>query len=292
MCLICSPRSGAPGGRERKKGWNEVATESQRADNFPHICEKCNLSVTLMMSAGCCVQRGIGLKRLWRGQGKPFQMERRRGKRDTIATKGVRYGSLGLHTGSSLSQLLVSSWSNWINLRGDSGRPGGCAVGANVGQISWTHWGGVDPLLQCHLTTHWRWKLLSASSDSNAAIFCWHHITYHYHQYLIDYRSCCSAVFIGQIRVINMTLWDAANVSLTERKQEIRVSSCGLGAAFLHAQRSISKWFSSRGIYFHIVVHSLFNSAFVQWCTNSAWFTKNTGFPGQCIELFPPIVAI
>lgn len=155
-----------------EKGWNEVAIKSQRTDNFPHICEKCNLSVTLMMSAGCCVQRGIGLKRLWWGQGKPFQMERRRGKRDTIATKGVRYGSLGLHTGSSLGQLLVSSWSNWINLRGDSGRPGGCAVGANVGQISWTYWGAVDPLLRCHLTTHWHWKPSTTSSVSDTATLC------------------------------------------------------------------------------------------------------------------------
>lgn len=50
--------------------------KKQHVDNFPDICKKCNLSDALMMSAGCCVQRGIGLKCLWRSQGKPFQMER------------------------------------------------------------------------------------------------------------------------------------------------------------------------------------------------------------------------
>lgn len=130
QCASSAPPTLVPQGAVSEKGWNEVSIQSQHADNFPHICEKCNLSVTLMMSAGFCVQRGIGLKCLWGGQGKPFQMERRRGKRDTIATKGVRYGSLGLHTGSSLSQLLVSSWSNLINLRGRlrqaRGMCGGC----------------------------------------------------------------------------------------------------------------------------------------------------------------------
>lgn len=129
-CASSAPSALVPQGAVSERGWNELSIQSQHADNFPHICEKCNLSVTLMMSAGCCVQRGIGLKCLWGGQGKPFQMERRRGKRDTIATKGVRYGSLGLHTGSSLNQLLVSSWSNLINLRGrlwqTRGMCGGC----------------------------------------------------------------------------------------------------------------------------------------------------------------------
>lgn len=103
---------------------NWVIIKSQHVDNFPDICKKCNLYVALMMSASCCVQQGIGLKRLWWSQGKPFQMEAQCRKRDTIATKGVRYGSLGLCTGPSLSQLLVSSWSNLINLRGDLGRGG------------------------------------------------------------------------------------------------------------------------------------------------------------------------
>lgn len=152
--LIRSPCTLPPGELEQK-GWNEVTIKRQHTDNFPDICEKCNLSVTLMMSAGCCVQRGIGLKCLRRGQGKPFQMELRRGKRDTIATKGVRYGSLGLLTGPSLSQLLVSSWSNLINLSGGTQtREEGCVAGANVGQISWTDWGAVDPLLQCHPATY------------------------------------------------------------------------------------------------------------------------------------------
>lgn len=126
------------------KGMNWVIIKSQHVANFPDICKKCNLYAALMMSASCCVQQGIGLKRLWWSQGKPFQMEAQWRKRDTIATKGVRYGSLGLCTGPSLSQLLVSSWSNLINLRGDLGRQGWWA-GANIGQMSWADWGAITP---------------------------------------------------------------------------------------------------------------------------------------------------
>lgn len=69
----------SPGDTEQK-GWMGVTIKSQRTDNFQDICKKCNLSVALMMSARCCVQQGIGLKRLWRSQGKPFQMECGAGK--------------------------------------------------------------------------------------------------------------------------------------------------------------------------------------------------------------------
>lgn len=61
--LIRSLSARPLGMRNKRDEWGDHK-KSQRADNFPDICEKCNLSVALMMSAGCCVQRGIGLKRL------------------------------------------------------------------------------------------------------------------------------------------------------------------------------------------------------------------------------------
>lgn len=62
-----------------------------------------------MMSAGCCVQRGIGLKRLWRSQGKPFQMERGAGKGTPSQQKELDMDRWACALAPSLSQLLVSS---------------------------------------------------------------------------------------------------------------------------------------------------------------------------------------
>lgn len=58
--------------------------------NFPDICEKCNLSITLMMSAPLLRPAGgFGPKHLRHCQGKPLQMEEcGAGKKgDAVATK-------------------------------------------------------------------------------------------------------------------------------------------------------------------------------------------------------------
>lgn len=277
-CASSAPPTLAPRGTVSPKGWNEVTIKSQRADNFPHICEKCNLSVTLMMSADCCVQRGIGLKRLWRGQGKPFQMERRRGKRDTIATKGVRYGSLGLRTGSSLSQLLVSSWSNWINRRGDSGRPGGCAVGANVGQISPTEEELSTPpampsnhplTLKTFSNLLWLWNRHAALTSS---------IT---NSWLVPVHRRERFYWRGNEKdEIDLTSWDANKVSLAEsvtgdmskRSEPRGVPS--LRAGFLLGCRNKMLSLLERSIFPFLHIHTSdevdVGAEFGRWCRNMA----------------------
>lgn len=101
-------------------------------DNFPDICENCNLAVLLMMSWREDSLRGIGpkgpagwAKVNWASWSHNVAL-----RNTDTSYKRPQIWIVGSERDCSLSQLLVSSWSNFTDLKGNRGNEGwGCSRG-------------------------------------------------------------------------------------------------------------------------------------------------------------------